>query len=177
MPEVLKEFQWNESESEIIGEEQPLLIQDSLEEISFVIQGVPLSGSQLKFNRATGNAYRPKEHKQRVFEVYEFAKRAVEDKIDELPYFKKGMPVILSVVFYFPYRGADYRTGSKSHLLKDNAPKYVIGNKDIDNLLKPLKDGLKGVVIADDKQIVGYGEMWKLYSESPRTEVKVKRII
>jgi Holliday junction resolvase RusA-like endonuclease len=79
----------------------------------------------------------------------------------------------ISVDFYFPYRKADYRTGANSHILKDNAPEFVIGNKDLDNLLKPLKDGLKGVVYSDDKQIVMYTNIVKKYSESPRTIVNI----
>ena len=144
------------------------------DEFKVIIHGEPISGSQLKFNRKTGNAYRPKEHKQRVFEVSEFARRAAEGK--ELPIFPNGIPVSFKCVMYFPHRKGDYRTGAKSHELKPNAPKWVIGNKDLDNLLKPLKDGLKGIVFADDNQIVHYADVGKLYSVTPRTEILIRRL-
>lgn len=150
------------------------------EPINIIIPGVPVSGSQLKFNRQTGNAYRPKEHKQRVFTVYEFASAAVDLKADmnpdEYPYFKKGIALYMTVDFYMPYRSADYKTGANAGVLKDKAPVWVLGNKDLDNMLKPLKDGLKGVVYNDDKQIVNYKDITKRYSESPRTEIEVGEI-
>ncbi len=148
--------------------------------IKIIIPGVPVSGSQLKFNRTTGSAYRPKEHKQRVFTVSEYAERALQtmpmEYKHELPYFKKGTALYMQVSFYMPYRSADYRTGRNAGVLKDNAPMWVIGNKDLDNMLKPLKDGLKGIVYNDDKQIVCYGSITKQYSESPRTEIEVGEI-
>lgn len=145
-----------------------------VEVVEFTIQGEPKSGSQLKFNRATGNAYRPKEHKLRMQDVYEAACSYIPE--GQRPYFGRGVPVVLSVRFYFPYRGSDYGSGRNAGVLKSNAPIFCIGQKDIDNMLKPLKDGMKGVVYNDDKQIVGYSEMWKLYSESPRTVVQIKEV-
>jgi Holliday junction resolvase RusA-like endonuclease len=143
--------------------------------LEFTISGIPVSGSQLKFNRKTGNAYRPTEHKQRVYEVYEFACRAVPEQLR--PMYRKGTPIAIGVTFYFPYRSGDYGTGKNEGILKPNAPVYVIGNKDLDNMLKPLKDGMKGVVYNDDKQIVKYLDITKLYSESPRTVVRVQELI
>jgi Holliday junction resolvase RusA-like endonuclease len=140
------------------------------------IHGVPVSGSQLKFNRKTGSAFRPKEHKQRVFTIYEYAKGYVDRHKLAYPVFKKGTPVFLEVQFYFPYRTQDYRTGKNAGELKPNAPKWVLGNKDLDNMLKPLKDGLKGIIYADDKQIVKYGDIIKQYSESPKTLITVREV-
>lgn len=142
--------------------------------ITLEIPGEPISGSQLKFNRKSGTAYRPKAHSQRVFTIYEFAANLIPEP--ERPYFGNGQMVWISVEFYFPYRKGDYRTGKNSHILKDDAPTFVIGNKDLDNLLKPLKDGLKGVVINDDKQIVMYSQITKQYSKTPKTIVKVGQI-
>jgi Holliday junction resolvase RusA-like endonuclease len=140
------------------------------------IGGEPISGSQLKFNRQTGHAFRPKEHKQRVFTIFEYANNTLEERGLKRPLFSKGIPLKLSVEFYFPYRQQDYGTGRNAGVLKPSAPKYMEGRKDIDNLLKPLKDGLKGVMYVDDKQIVEYGRMVKLYSETPRTIIYVEEI-
>lgn len=143
----------------------------SLKILTIKIPGEPISGSQLKFNRKSGSAYRPKAHSQRVFTIYEYATQKVAEQ--DRPFFKNGQEIWISVEFYFPYRKSDYRTGANSHLLKDNAPTFVIGNKDLDNLLKPLKDGLKGVAYSDDKQIVMYTNIIKKYSESPMTIVNI----
>ncbi len=137
------------------------------------IPGIPISGSQLKFNRATGSAYRPKEHKQRIFEIYEFASRYIEQNGFTAPLFPNGVPIYMSIIFRFPYRKQDYRTGARAGELKPNAPLYVIGNKDLDNLLKPLKDGFKGLFYADDRQIVKYINIVKQYSKTPNTFVQV----
>lgn len=169
--EVLKE-PWNPEIGEAYGWKP-----DNTKSISLEIHGIPVSGSQLKFNRTTGAAYRPKEHKQRVYTIYEYSNHVLDERGLDKPYFKKGTPLRLSVMFFFPYRNADYRTGKHAGELKENAPTYVIGNKDLDNLLKPLKDGIKGVIMADDKQIVSYGTIVKVYSESPRTEILVEEVI
>ena len=145
--------------------------------ITLDIHGVPVSGSQLKFNRTTGSAYRPKEHKQRVFTIYEYAKEELERRGLPRPLFPKGTPLMMSVLFRFPYRSGDYRTGRFSGQLKPNAPEWVLGNKDLDNMLKPLKDGLKGVIYPDDKQISRYGDIEKKYSEHPGTLIVVRSLL
>lgn len=145
--------------------------------ITLDIHGEPISGSQLKFNRHTGNAYRPTAHKQRVFTIYQYCQEKLKQLGVDKPYFDRGIPLKLSVFFYFPYRSGDYRTGKHAGELKPNAPTWVIGQKDLDNLLKPLKDGMKGVIYADDKQIAMYGTIEKRYSESPRTEILVEELV
>ena len=149
-----------------------------LEVVEINVPGEPVSGSQLKvrLNPKTGKpvTYRPASHKARKQDVYDAARSVIPEP--QRPYFKRGTPVVLGVKFYFPYRAQDYGSGRNEGILKPNAPTFCIGSKDIDNLLKPLKDGLIGVVVNDDKQIVGYSEHWKLYSESPRTLITVKEI-
>jgi Holliday junction resolvase RusA-like endonuclease len=175
-PELLGELNVPDFDFHNRGDFEPKLDIPPLEVkvVEFTIQGEPKSGSQLKFNRKTGNAYRPKEHKIRMQDVYDAACSYIPE--GQRPYFRKGTPIILGVRFYFPYRSTDYGTGKNIGVLKPNAPTFCIGQKDIDNMLKPLKDGMKGVVYNDDKQIVAYSECWKLYSESPRTVVTIKEV-
>jgi Holliday junction resolvase RusA-like endonuclease len=163
---------FEEEETEQLGKIVPGIYKIS-------VPGEPISGSQLKFNRKTGTAYRPKEHKQRVFTVYEYAERAMrmEYHKDIFPVFSNGTPVALSAKFYFPYRKGDYGTGKNANQLKSTAPTYVIGTKDVDNLLKPLKDGLAGIMYANDNQIVRYEYCEKRYSETPRTEIVIRELI
>lgn len=175
MPERLDKLPTNNELEFIDIAAQQLDIEPlEVEELSFTIPGEPISGSQLMFNRKSGHAYRPKQHTIRKQDVYEAACSYIPDS--QRPYYRKGTPIVLGVRFYFPYRGVDYGSGRNAGLLKPTAPHFCIGNKDIDNLLKPLKDGMKGVAYNDDKQIVGYSEMWKLYSESPRTIVSIKEV-
>ena len=145
----------------------------TVDKIKFTVPGEPLAGSQLRFNRKTGTPYRPKEHKQRVFTVYEYAEQKMEELHLSKPHFRQGTPLILYVEFYFPYRKADYRTGKRSGELKESAPKWCLAKKDLDNLLKPLKDGMKGIIYHDDSQVCQYGMISKKYSESPRTVVGI----
>jgi Holliday junction resolvase RusA-like endonuclease len=165
---------FTETPASPIFEAAPLSLDIDKNPLEIILPGEPISGSQLKFNRTTGSAYRPAQHKQRVFTIYEYACNVVGE--ERRPYYKKGTPLAMGVEFYFSYRSGDYRTGKHAGELKPNAPVYVLGNKDLDNLLKPLKDGLKGVVYADDKQIVKYLDITKMYSESPRTVIRVKEL-
>jgi Holliday junction resolvase RusA-like endonuclease len=147
------------------------------ETLSLVIPGIPISGSQLKFNRQTGAAYRPKEHKQRVYSVYEYVNRELERQGLTGPVYSREKALVMGGCFYFPFRKGDYGTGRNQGRLKPSAPRYVIGTKDLDNLLKPLKDGLKGLVFVDDNQIVGYSSLWKMYSENPRTVIRIQEVV
>jgi Holliday junction resolvase RusA-like endonuclease len=145
-----------------------------LDEISFVIYGTPLASSNLQFNRKTGYAYRPKEHKQRIYSVREYSEKALLDRgITQFPLFKKGTPLYMSAQLVFPYRRQDYRTGKHEDELKPNAPKWVTTKKDIDNILKPLKDGMSDVIYFDDSQVCRYDHIEKVYGFTPCTEVTI----
>jgi Holliday junction resolvase RusA-like endonuclease len=149
-------------------------VEMTLDEISFVVYGEPLASNNLKFNRKTGYAYRPKEHKQRIYSVREYAERELgKYGITAFPLFKKGTPLYLRAKLIFPYRRQDYRTGRHEDQLKPNAPKYVTVKKDIDNILKPLKDGMTSVIYFDDSQVCRYEQIEKVYGITPCTEVTV----
>jgi Holliday junction resolvase RusA-like endonuclease len=145
------------------------------EAIIFSIHGKPVAGSQLKVNKKTGAVFRPSEHKQRVSTVSDYAAKALEDiGVQDVPYFRKGTPVRLSVLFFFPYRDGDFGTGRNAGKLKPGAPKFCMARIDLDNLLKPLKDGMKGLIYHDDAQVVEYGYIVKRYSMNPHTKLKVE---
>lgn len=84
-------------------------------------------------------------------------------------------PVSLTVRFYFKRIKGHYRTGTKSHLLRDDAPTYHTSTPDLAKLIRALEDSLTGVVYADDKQIAEYGtgtgKFWTTQSE--RAEVVI----
>ncbi len=60
-----------------------------------------------------------------------------------------------------------------------SAPKKVIypsTKPDLDNYIKSIKDAMTGLVIRDDSIIVGYHDVWKLYTfDSPRLELELFR--
>lgn len=158
-------------------------------ELTISVPGLIKQGGQLRFNKKTGQAYRPKEHQERKNEVARLAAATVrslgmDDK--DFPFFEKGRPLSLGVFFYFPYRQqdldntdtakAEVELGYRGSLVKPTAPIYAINSKDIDNMLKPLKDGMKEIVYWDDKEIVGYSHHWKLYSLVPGTLIRVEEL-
>ncbi len=66
-----------------------------------------------------------------------------------------------------------YRTKPKS---KPKKVVYPTTKPDLDNYLKALKDALSGLVIRDDSIIVGYKDIWKLYTKDrPRLEFELSR--
>lgn len=157
--------------SGIIGKEHVL------QQIEITVRGAPLASNNLKFNRRTGFAYRPPEHKQRIFSVHEYAeKTCAELGITDFPVFPKGVALWMRADLIFPYRKQDYRTGSRQHLLKPNAPHWVTTKKDIDNILKPLKDGLSGIVYHDDSQVCRYDRIEKVYGEQPCSIITIGRL-
>ena len=157
----------------IITNEAPIQIDDS--SIIFSVHGEPIPGSQLQMNRKTGHIYRPPEHKQRVFSVHEYARHALSQMgFTDVPFYGRDTPVNLSVLFFFGYRKIDFGTGKNANKLKNSAPKFMLGKKDLDNLLKPLKDGMQGVIYHDDKQVVEYGYITKRYSLNPHTKIKLE---
>lgn len=59
---------------------------------------------------------------------------------------------------------------------KKKVSQAKISRPDLDNLLKPLKDALKGVVYADDSQVSQYVDCSKSYSNYTMIEVVVEEI-
>jgi Holliday junction resolvase RusA-like endonuclease len=158
-------------------------------ELSIVVPGLIKQGAQLKFNRKTGSAYRPKEHtdrKKNVARVTSAKLRSLGIEDEQFPYFKKGTPIQLGVLFLFPYLDSHYDKGStaeaeielgyRDSLLKSDVPKWCMNSKDIDNMLKPLKDGMKGIAYDDDKEIVSYSQHAKLYSLKPGTMITLREL-
>jgi len=83
--------------------------------------------------------------------------------------------LVLSVTFVFPFiskhgkRLREQVINNEKRLVKTTKP-------DLDNLLKPIKDALKGVVYADDNQISAYYKIDKIYGESGKIEINVREI-
>lgn len=66
--------------------------------------------------------------------------------------FAKGTPLGIAFTFRF--------TRPKSVKRK-----YPTVPPDLNNIIKPVEDALKGILIYDDRDIVHYGDTWQLYCE------------
>jgi len=101
------------------------------------------------------------------------------DKADFLSLAHKNAPekpfneaLRVDVSFYFKRPKNHYRSGKNSHILKEDAPFWKISKPDRDNLDKFVLDALKGLYWHDDS-IICAGEIIKVYSDSPRTEIEI----
>jgi len=81
-------------------------------------------------------------------------------------------PIKIACIFYMPRPKSHYGTGKNAKILKPNAPVFHTKKKDLDNLEKFVYDCLNHVVWKDDSQIVE-SMAQKIYSNNPRTEIKI----
>lgn len=81
-------------------------------------------------------------------------------------------PVKVRADFYFPRPKHHYRTGRYAGLLKESAPLYCATTPDLDKLQRAIGDALKGVILHDDSQIVGW-DATKFYGQPARAEITV----
>ena len=85
-------------------------------------------------------------------------------------------PVYIQFWFGVPRPKSHYGTGKNAGIIKQSAPKYPAKKPDFDNYEKFIADCFNCVVYRDDSQIVSWrGD--KRYTENPRTEIEVRRII
>lgn len=75
-------------------------------------------------------------------------------KLIELPQTKMTNPIKCVLHFYSTRPKTHFRIGKYSHILKPNAPKHNVCNKDIDNMVKFVLDALNNKLYIDDCQIV-----------------------
>jgi Holliday junction resolvase RusA-like endonuclease len=75
-------------------------------------------------------------------------------------------PVSVDMVFSQVRPKSHYRTGANAHLLRDTAPPTWCIAPDLSKLVRSTEDALKGIVWTDDKVVVEYGRLAKVYSDS-----------
>ena len=81
-------------------------------------------------------------------------------------------PVKLLVSFSFPRPKCHYRTGKKSHLMKDCAPVYHTNAPDLSKLIRAIEDAMIGVVYVDDRQVAETFSL-KGYDSKPGASITV----
>ena len=88
--------------------------------------------------------------------TYDPSKKDKDDfikSIENFPSDKMTKPIKCVLNFYCKRPKNHFRTGSKSHILKDTSPKYNTNNKDLDNMVKFVLDALNDKLYTDDSLI------------------------
>lgn len=85
-------------------------------------------------------------------------------------------PLRVDITFWMPRPKNHYGSGKNASVLKPNASVWHDKKPDKDNLEKMVLDSMKGVFWKDDNQIAA-GISFKVYSEMPRTTVKIYKLI
>lgn len=110
-----------------------------------------------------------KRHRHRLHGgTYDPSKKEKDDFINtitDFPDTKMTNPIQCTLYFYCKRPKSHYKTGKNSNILKDNAPKYNINNKDLDNMVKFVLDALNDKLYTDDSLIYEIN-CKKLYSDN-----------
>ena len=85
-------------------------------------------------------------------------------------------PIYIQIWYGLGRPKSHYGTGRNEGVLKASSPKYPAKKPDIDNYEKFIFDCLSGVVYRDDSQVVSCRHD-KRFTENPRTEIEVRRLI
>ena len=81
-------------------------------------------------------------------------------------------PVFIGMLFQFPRPRAHFRTGTYSHVLRDDAPLYHINTPDVDKCARLVFDALTGIAWHDDKQAQIF-EARKIYADEPGVHITI----
>lgn len=139
--------------------------------IKIVVTGKPIAQARPRFVRRGPfvGTYNPQET--------EAGRWILEAKAQLPPAFKllEG-PLWATLTFVIARPKGHYGSGRNQTKLKDWAPFFAMGPKDLDNYQKFCLDCLNLVCYKDDSQIVAIGT-YKKYGEQPRTEIQLGRIV
>ena len=75
-------------------------------------------------------------------------------------------PVQLSICFRFARPRAHYGTGKNSSVVKPAAPLFHTQTPDLSKLVRCTEDALTGVVWQDDRQVIQYANITRVWTES-----------
>lgn len=113
---------------------------------TFIYQGIPKPQGRPRFARMGKfvKAYDPKDSRD--------AKNNVACQIlqQNPQLIEQGKPIQLHLTFWLPRPKGHFNSKGE---LRGAAPKYHTKKPDLDNLIKLLKDSLKGIVWHDDSQV------------------------
>lgn len=84
-------------------------------------------------------------------------------------------PVEVELVFTLPRPKSHFRSGARSHELREDAPAYVSTRPDLDKLQRAVLDALSGVAIADDGQVASLLSR-KVFGDRPGVAVSIREL-
>ena len=132
---------------------------------TFTILGIPKAQGRPKFYRRGTfvGAYDPSSSR-------EYKNNVAAQICSQQPYlFGRDKALILRLVFWLPRPKGHF--GKKG--LKPSAPADHTTKPDLDNLIKAIKDALKGLVWVDDSQVCRLVAD-KKYGAEPKVEIEVR---
>ena len=131
--------------------------------IQFTIPGRPRGKGRPRFVRATGHTYTPAETRS-----YEALVRAIAfDAMKGRPPIQGAVRLYITAIFDVP---KSWSKKAKTAALHQE--EFPVKRPDIDNCGKGVLDGINGIVIKDDCQVVGLNIL-KRYGEIPGVLVSV----
>lgn len=138
---------------------------DYQQKLEFVILGIPGSKQSTQFTKL-GIAYTPKDKKQKQENVA----WEIKSKLPKHFVIHVG-PVKVTYDFVFPIP----KSFSKKLIARIESGEviYKVSKPDTDNLVKPAKDAMNGVVFLDDSQVV-VERARKMYGKTPMTIISVE---
>ena len=137
--------------------------------LSFTVMGETVGQGRPRFSNRGGvtRAYEPKKSAEEKAVVRLVAQQAMEEQGWNLP--SPEMPIMVEIVSYRKVPKSKQRWYAEAARLGLVVP---LNKSDLDNCEKLYLDAMNGIVYPDDKQIFELRAV-KLYSDQPRTEVKV----
>jgi Holliday junction resolvase RusA-like endonuclease len=142
--------------------------------LSFDVLGIPApQGSKRGFyNKHTGRVAMV-ESSKKVRPWRQDVAAAAEQAIEECGWEHRGMPVRVTVEFFFPRTKGHFGTGRNSHLLKPSAPFWPAVRPDIDKAARSTFDALGNAgCFADDARIVET-RLTKRYADRNRPGARI----
>lgn len=94
--------------------------------------------------------------------------------------FQNNLPLITGPVevkcwFWFPRPKTQYGTGKNVGTLKNSAPRFYAQAPDIDKLSRAVLDGITGIVVRNDAQVVGLNAT-KVWGEPARAVIEIREL-
>jgi len=138
--------------------------------MKIVIMGEPVAQGRPRFSTASGfvRAYDPAKSK----DYKQYVRLAASQQMEGNSPMEGALSLSIVVYRGLPASWSKIRTGEalRGALRPTTRP-------DLDNYVKGIKDALKGVVWADDSQVVSYREPFgKWYSTKPRIVIEVRPV-
>lgn len=148
-----------------------------MHQLTFFVPGTPvMQGSKRYLGNRGGKGIMLEDNKDKNDAWRSDVRAEAAKAIDELPagYLDDmyGLPLVMTVSFYYLRPKLHFRTGRYKDQLKPDAPMYKTTAPDVDKLLRSVGDSLSGLVYKDDALIVDYRGV-KYYGALPGARITI----